>query len=314
MSGISAADVKKLRSQTGAGMMDCKKALEETSGNFDEALEYLRKKGIAKASKKADRVAAEGLVGVFVKDNKGTLVELNSETDFVSRNEDFQGFLREVGENSIDTNAFAGLSMVTLPSTGKSVKDSLTDLIARIGENMDLRRFGRLEVSDGAVVGYVHNATADQLGKIGVLISLAFDSGDLSEDQVSQVKMTAKQIAMHVAAVNPLALKIEDLDPAVVEKEREILKEQALNSGKPAEIVDKMVEGRIRKYYQENVLLEQTFVIDGETAVKNVIENLAKEVGVEVSMTGYKRFELGEGVEKETKDFAAEVAEQLKTG
>lgn len=314
MSEISAAKVKELRTKTGAGMMDCKKALQEVGGDMEQAIEWLRKKGISKASKKADRVAAEGLVGSFVEGNKGAVIELNSETDFVAKNEEFQNFLREIGSVSLGKSDLAAVTSETLSSTGKSVEDSLKDLIAKIGENMNLRRFQSVEVANGTVVAYTHNAVTASLGKIGVLVALEGDVSSLSEDAQASVQILGKQIAMHIAAVNPLSVSVDSLDPATVDKEREILKEQALASGKPENIVDKMVEGRIKKFYQENVLLEQEFVIDGETPIKQVVANLSKEVGTNIEIKEFVRFGLGEGVEKEEKDFAAEVAEQLKAG
>jgi len=304
MAEISAALVKDLREKTGAGMMDCKKALNETAGDVEAAVDWLRTKGLAAAAKKAGRVAAEGLVGVATNGTAGAAVEINAETDFVARNDQFRSFVSGVAALALEKGAdLAVLKAAQLKE--KSVDEELTALIATIGENMNFRRAVRLTVEDGVVAGYVHSATAPGLGKIGVLVALEStgDKGKLAE--------VGKQIAMHVAAANPLFLTVESVDGAALDRERAVLTEQAAASGKPAEVVEKMVVGRIRKYYEEVVLLEQLFVIDGETKISKVVENAAKAMGAPVALTGFVRFALGEGIEKETKDFAAEVAAQL---
>jgi len=304
MAEISAALVKDLREKTGAGMMDCKKALNETAGNLEEAVDWLRKKGLAAAAKKAGRVAAEGLVAIATEGNAGAVVEVNAETDFVARNEQFQGFVASVGALALKHGDDVAKLKATA-TNGKTLEEELTGLIATIGENMNFRRAARLQVSDGVVAGYIHSATAPGLGKIGVLVALE-STGD-------KAKLTevGKQIAMHVAAANPQFLTIESVDAASLEREKAVLTEQAATSGKPAEVIEKMVVGRIRKYYEEVVLVEQVYVIDGETKISKVVENLSKAVGAPVKLTGFVRFALGEGIEKETTDFAAEVAAQL---
>jgi elongation factor Ts len=306
MADVSAALVKELREKTGAGMMDCKKALGETAGDLEQAVDWLRKKGLAAAAKKAGRVAAEGLVGVAAEGSRGAVVEVNAETDFVARNEQFQDFVRKVTAIAAAKGAdVAVLAQQAYPGEGKSVAERLTQLIATIGENMNLRRAAEIKVGQGIVASYVHNATVPGLGKIGVLVGL--ESGGDKE------KLTAlgKQLAMHVAAANPQALSIAEVDPKQLERERAILAEQARASGKPEEIIAKMVEGRLRKYYEDVVLLEQLYVVDGESRVKQVIEQAAKSVGAPVKLTGFVRMALGEGIEREQKDFAAEVAAQL---
>ena len=305
MAEITASLVKELREKTGAGMMDCKKALGETAGDLEEAVDWLRKKGLAAAAKKSGRVAAEGLVAMATQGNHGALAEVNAETDFVARNEQFQGFVRSVGAVALahgdDTAVLKGIKL----ASGKTVEEDLTALISTIGENMNFRRAVRLSVENGVVVGYMHNATAPGLGKIGVLVALesTADAGKLQD--------LGKQIAMHVAAANPLFLTVEAVDQGSLERERAVLAEQAATSGKPANVVEKMVEGRIRKYYEEVVLLEPVFVIDGETKIAKVVENAAKTLGQPVRLAAFARFALGEGIEREQKDFAAEVAAQL---
>ena len=305
MAEITAALVKELRETTGAGMMDCKKALGETAGDIEQAVDWLRKKGLAAAAKKAGRVAAEGLVAMAAEGTRGALAEVNAETDFVARNDQFQAFVRSVGAVALaNGDDLAALKAIKLPG-GKTVEEEMTALIATIGENMNFRRAVRLSVSSGVVAGYMHNATVPGLGKIGVLVALesTADTGKLQE--------LGKQIAMHVAAANPLLLTVEAVDQASLDRERAVLAEQAAASGKPANVVEKMVEGRIRKYYEEVVLLEQVFVIDGETKIAKVVENAAKALGQPIRLTGFARFALGEGIEREQKDFAAEVAAQL---
>lgn len=304
---ITAALVKELRETTGAGMMDCKKALSETEGNLDAAVDWLRTKGLAAAAKKAGRVAAEGLVGVAVNGTAGAVVELNAETDFVSRNEEFQKFVSAVATLAVEANGdIDALKGLSFPGTQRNVEEQVTHMIATIGENMNLRRSAGISVEKGVVSSYVHSATAPDLGKIGVLVALE------SEADAAVLETLGKQIAMHVAATNPASATVEDLDPELVEREKAVLTDQAKESGRPAEIIEKMIEGRIRKYYEQVVLTEQTFVIDGENKVKTVIENAAKDAGKPITLKGFVRFELGAGIEKEEKDFAAEVAEQLK--
>lgn len=301
MAQITAALVKELRDKTSAGMMDCKKALNETDGDLEAAIDWLRTKGIAKADKKAGRVAAEGLVSFATDGTKGAVVEVNSETDFVARNEEFQGVVKEIAVLAVDNGTFDGLSAASV-SSGKSVKDELVAMVGRIGENMSLRRVEALSVTDGVVTGYMHNAVAPAMGKIGVLVALesSADKGKLEE--------LAKKIAMHVAATSPLALNIADLDASVVDKERSMLKAEAIESGKPEAIVDKMVEGRMTKFFKESVLMTQIFVMDGERSIEAVIADEAKALGTDVTMTGYVRMGLGEGIEKKEENFAAEVA------
>lgn len=300
MTQITAAMVKELREKSGAGMMDAKKALEEMNGDMEAAVDHLRKKGMAKADKKSSRTAAEGLVAIVSKGTEGAVVEVNSETDFVARNDNFQEFVRNVAEKALGADNAEGL--MAADYDGKSVQETLTNLVATIGENMSIRRMEKLSVSEGAVVGYVHNAAAPNLGKIGVLVALesAGDQGKL--------EALGKQIAMHVAAAFPKYLNRDEVDAAEMEREKNVIREQALAEGKPAEIVEKMLEGRMRKFYEEICLLDQTFVIDGETKISKLLENAAGDVGAPVELKAYARFQLGEGIEKEETDFAAEVA------
>lgn len=303
MAEITAALVKDLREKTGAGMMDCKKALAETGGDLDAAIDWLRKKGLSAASKKAGRVAAEGLVAVAVKDNSGAIVEVNSETDFVGRNPQFQALASGVAAVALSTgDDVAKIEAAAFPGSSRNVKDEVTHAIATIGENMTLRRAKKLTVDGGVVVSYVHSALADGLGKLGVLVALK------STGKREVLEQIGKQLAMHIAAANPQSLSTKDLDQNLVERERTVLTEQAAGSGKPADIIAKMVEGRIRKFYQEVVLLEQTFVIDGETPVGKAVEKASKDAGAPIEVTGFVRFQLGEGIEKKADDFAAEVA------
>ncbi|MYZ47734.1 translation elongation factor Ts [Propylenella binzhouense] len=300
---ITAQMVKELREKTGAGMMDCKTALQESGGDMEAAVDWLRTKGLAKAAKKAGRVAAEGLVGIAEAGRKAAIVELNSETDFVARNDRFQALVTEVAEAALTTDgSLEAVMAAKLPKSGKTVEAAVTDAVATIGENMTLRRSAALEVDEGVVAGYIHAAAAPGLGKIGVIVGVrsAGDSGKLYA--------LGRQIAMHVAAASPLALDVSDLDPAVVARERAVYAEQARGSGKPEAIIDKMVEGRLRKFYEEAVLLKQVFVIDGERSVETVLRDAQKDVGAPVALTGFVCFRLGEGVEREEADFAAEVA------
>jgi len=286
--------------------MDCKKALNETNGDLEAAADWLRTKGIAKADKKASRVAAEGLVAVALDGTTGALVEINSETDFVARNDGFQAAVAEVAQLALTANSNEELAAAKTAS-GDDVTEFFKKLVGKIGENMAFRRMAKLSVTDGAVAGYIHNAVTDGMGKIGVLVALE-SSGDKTK-----LEDLAKKIAMHVAATNPLALSVEDLDPSVVDKERTMLKAEAIESGKPEAIVDKMVEGRMQKFFKESVLLTQIFVMDGERTIAKVIEDEAAALGAEIKMTGYVRMGLGEGIEKKEEDFAAEVAATLKS-
>jgi len=302
---VTAALVKELREKSGAGMMDCKKALGETNGDMDAAIDWLRTKGLATAAKKSGRVASEGLVAIAVEGTSGAVVELNAETDFVARNTEFQDFARSLSGLALAAGDLDTLRAATYPDTGRTVEEELTQKIATIGENMTLRRMERLSVSNGAVVSYMHNATADGLGRIGVLVPL-----ESTADEAA-LQGLGKQLAMHIAATSPASLSVEDLDKDAVQRERDVLIEQAKASGKPQEIAEKMVEGRMKKYYQEVVLLEQTSVIDGETRIADVITKAGKDAGADIAMTAFVRFNLGEGIEKEETDFAAEVAAQL---
>jgi elongation factor Ts len=307
MAEITASLVKELREKTGAGMMDCKKALNEVQGDIEKAVDWLRTKGLSAASKKAGRIAAEGLVGVAAAGNKGALMEVNAETDFVGRNDQFQKFVGTTTKIALDNAGdLAKVAAAPFPGTGRDVQGELTNLIATIGENMSLRRSAMLSVSDGVVVAYTHNAVAPDLGKIGVLVALE-STGDKAK-----LAALGKQLAMHVAATNPQSLTVADLDQAAIERERGVLAEKAGQTGKAADIIAKMVEGGLRKFHQEVVLLEQAFVMDGKTKVSKVVDEAGKDVGAPVKLAGFLRFALGEGIEKKSEDFAAEVAAQLK--
>ncbi|HLL31955.1 MAG TPA: translation elongation factor Ts [Allosphingosinicella sp.] len=302
MAEITAATVKELRERTGAGMMDCKKALGETQGDMEAAIDWLRAKGLAAAAKKAGRTAAEGLVGVAVEGNRGAVVEVNSETDFVAKNEQFQEFVRTVAALALHGSGnVEGLLAAQWPEGG-TVEEKLTENISTIGENQALRRSAVLQVADGVVVSYVHNAVVPGLGKIGVLVALE-GSGDKGE-----LTTLGKQLAMHIAAASPLALTGEELDPSLIERERAIASEKAAESGKPAEIVAKMVDGAMAKFRKENALMSQLFVIDNKTKIEDVIAAEAKRTGSPISLNAYVRFQLGEGIEKKESDFVAEVA------
>ncbi|HXG80359.1 MAG TPA: translation elongation factor Ts [Sphingomicrobium sp.] len=298
MAEITAALVKELREVSGAGMMDCKKALVENGGDLEKSVDWLRKKGLAAAAKKAGRVAADGLVGIVAEGTQGALVEVNCETDFVARNEQFQGFVAAVARLALTASDVEGLKAMRLPGESLTVAEKLTQLVATIGENMQFRRMAKLSVGKGVVAAYMHNAVAPGLGKIGVLVGLE-STGD-----AAKLSAVGKQVAMHVAASNPQALTIEAVDPAMLERERAVLAEQAKASGKPAEIIAKMVEGRLRKYYEEVVLLEQVYVHDQEIRVKQAVEKAGKELGAPVKLTGFVRFALGEGIDKEQADAA----------
>lgn len=302
MAQITAALVKDLREKSGAGMMDCKKALTEANGDVEAAVDWLRKKGLAAAAKKAGRVAAEGLVGVAVSEKEGAVVEINSETDFVSKNDIFQGFVGEVSEIALkSTGEVEDLKEAQYPTSGKKVSDQLTDMIAKIGENMNIRRSAKLSVENGIVVSYVHNKTAANLGKIGVLVAL--ESGA----DKAELNAIGQQVAMHIAASNPLYLDVADVDAEALKREKDVLADQARASGKPENIIEKMMEGRIRKYYEQVCLLKQAFVMDTDKNVEKAITDACPGTKV----TGYVRFELGDGIEKKEEDFAAEVAAQV---
>ena len=293
MAEITAALVKELREKSGAGMRDCKKALQETGGKIEEAQDWLRKKGLATAAKKSGRAASEGLVGMLTDGKAGVVVEVNSETDFVARNETFQAFVRTVTQVAMTVGGnLDKLKAAAYPGTGRSVAEELTHMIATIGENMNLRRSAGLSVGKGVVAGYIHNKLADDLGKIGVLVALESD-GD-----AAKLVALGRQLAMHVAAARPQWLSVDEVDASALDRERDVLSEQARASGKPEEIIAKMVEGRLRKYYEEVVLLEQVFVMDSEKKIAKVVEAAAADIGAPVKLSGFARFELGEGVEK----------------
>jgi elongation factor Ts len=304
MAEITAALVKELRQKTGAGMMDCKNALKETGGDLELAVDWLRKKGLAAAAKKAGRVAAEGLIGLVAGAGKGAMVEINSETDFVARNANFQAFVGTVAKlvPAVGGTDVEAIKAAPYPGKDRSVGEEIAALIGTIGENLQLRRAATLDVSPGVVASYVHNAAAPGLGKIGVLVALK------SEGEAGKLAALGKQIAMHVAATNPQALTRDDLNATDLERERDVLREQAKTTGKPDDIVEKMVEGRLRKYYEEVVLVEQSYVIDTELTVGKVIEAAVQDIGTPVEIAGFVRFALGEGVEREEDDFAGEVA------
>ena len=303
MAEITATLVKDLRTKTGAGMMDCKKALAETNGDLEAATDWLRTNGLATAAKKAGRVASEGLVGVAVSGGQGAVVEINSETDFVARNEEFKDLVRNVAGLALGTSGdVSALAAAKYPGSGRTGTEEIANAIATIGENMTLRRSQVLSANPGVVSAYVHNAVGGGLGKLGVLVALK------SSGKPEALEAIGKQLAMHIAAANPQSVGVKDLDPAAVERERAVLTEQAKDSGKAPEIIAKMVEGRLRKFYQDVVLLEQTFVIDGETKVAKAVEAAAKTAGAPVEVVGFARFALGEGIEKPAEDFAAEVA------
>jgi elongation factor Ts len=302
MAEITAAAVKELREQSGAGMMDCKKALTENNGELEAAIDWLRKNGLAAAAKKAGRAAADGLVGMVVDGQIGALVEINAETDFVGRNETFQEFVAKTAAIALENGETADTLKAATFDDGKTVDEAVVDLVALIGENIGLRRATRLSVENGRVAGYIHNQVAPGMGKIGVLVALESTGDKAKLDELG------RSLAMHVAAAQPEFLDVSSVDADALNREREVLADQARASGKPEEIVDKMVEGRLRKYYEEVVLLEQTYVIDGETKVGKFVEGAAGDVGAPVAIAGFVRFTLGEGVERKEDDFAEEVA------
>ena len=308
MSIITAALVKELRDKTGAGMMDCKNALVETNGNIEESVDWLRKKGISGAEKKSARTAADGVVTVSVSENAAALVEINSETDFVSRNPDFQKFAKNVSSIALNSGSnLDELKNAKYLDSGKSVKDALTDLIGLIGENIVIRRTVLFNSSTNILSSYIHGQIDEGLGKIGVILSIE------SNGDVEKIKELGKKLAMHIAASKPVAISSKDVDPSIIDRERKILIEQAKDSGKPDNIIEKMVEGRISKFFSEITLLDQTWVMDGESKVSKVIENIEKEISCNIVIKDFKYFILGEGIEIETKDFATEVAETINS-
>lgn len=307
MTNITASMVKELRELTSAGMLDCKKALDHTKGDMEAAVDWLRTKGLASAAKKASRVAAEGLVAIAVDGNKAAVVEVNSETDFVAKNDMFQDYVKDAATVALSNNGeLVAMETFTCPKVNKGFKERLTDLIAKIGENMNLRRAKMVEVKNGVVATYVHNAVMPNVGKIGVLVAL-----ESSADKEKLAEL-GKSIAMHIAATAPMFRTIEEVSKDALEREKAIFAEQAAQSGKPANIVEKMVEGRVRKYYDEVVLEEQAFIMDNDKKVKQVIADAAKELGTDIKLTEFVMFKLGDGIEKKEEDFAAEVAAQIK--
>ena len=301
MTEITASLVKELREKTGAGMMDCKKALTEAEGDLETAIDWLRKSGLAAAAKKAGRVAAEGLVAVNSVSQSGAVIEINAETDFVARNSDFQTFVSRVGAIALEKEGDLSAILDSEFSNKILVSDALKNLIATIGENINFRRAEGLSVKNGIVSSYVHNAISSGMGRIAVLVALE------SEGDEEVLSNLGKQLAMHVAAAAPRWISIEDVEETELERERAVLTEQAKESGKPEEFIGKIVDGRLRKYFEETVFLEQTFVIDGETKISKVLEEAAKDAGAAISLAGFVRYVLGEGVEKEEDDFVAEV-------
>ena len=289
--------VKELREKTGVGMMDCKNALVENNGDIETSIDWLRTKGIAKAAKKEGRIASEGLIYVCKNENSASIIEVNSETDFVARNEDFQNIVERLGKIAITSNNLEDLLSKEVSEESVLVKDYITEMIASIGENINLRRMENIENKSGIISSYIHNQVIDNMGKIGVLVSLE------SDEEENKLEDLGKQIAMHIAATNPISINVEDIPKEILERERAILEEEARSSGKPEEIVAKMTEGRLNKFYQESVLLEQTFVVDGESKIKDILKILDKPVII----SGFIRMELGEGIEKKNEDFANEV-------
>ena len=306
MTEITAAMVKELRETTSAGMLDCKKALTEANGNMEAAVDWLRKKGLASAAKKASRIAAEGLVAVAVDGNKGAVVEVNSETDFVAKNEIFQEYVKDAATVALMKDGdVCEMKKFDCPKCGKTFEERLTDMIAKIGENMNLRRAQMITVNEGVVSDYVHSAAIPGVGKIGVLVALE------SKGDKAKLAELGKHIAMHIAASRPQFLTIADVDQTSIDHERGIYAEQARATGKPENIIEKMVEGRIKKYYDEVVLEEQAYIMDPDKKVKDVIAEAAKELGTDIKLKEFVCFRLGEGLQKKEEDFAAEVAAQL---
>jgi elongation factor Ts len=308
MAEVTAALVKELREKTGAGMMDCKRALGDTDGDIEAAVDWLRKKGLSAAASKAGRVAAEGLIGVSTRDPIGAVVEVNSETDFVARNNEFQTFVRSVSALALDGNGeIESLKETAHPGSGRTVEAELTHLIATIGENLVLRRVNRLSAGEGGVFSYVHNVLGPGIGKIGVIVAL---TSTLAPDRLAEL---GKQLAMHIAAATPLYLDVTSVPQAALDRERNVLREQARSTGRSEEIIEKMVDGRMRKFYEEVVLLEQIFVVDQKTKISVVVEQAAKAAGAPIRVAGFVRYALGEGIDRNRPDFAAEVAAQLKS-
>jgi elongation factor Ts len=309
MAEISAGLVKELREKTGVGMMDCKKALAETAGDLEAAVDWLRAKGLSKAAKKADRAAAEGLVAVAVEGKSGALVELNSETDFVARNEQFQKAATAYAQIALKTAGDLAKTLASpAPGGGGAVSDEITAMVATIGENIHLRRAAALSVGQGAVVSYIHNAVAPGAGRVGVLVALESAGG---ADALNEI---GRKVAMHIAATGPLSLSVEEIPSDAIERERAIFTEQAKESGKPANVIEKMIEGRLRKFYEEVVLTKQAFVMNPEQTVEQAIKEAEKAAGAPIKLTAFKHFRLGEGVEKKVDDFAAEVAATAAQG
>ncbi len=302
MTTITATMVKDLRDKTGAGMMDCKSALNETKGDMEAAIDWLRKKGLSKAAKKAGRVAAEGLIGVAVGGDAGALVEVNSETDFVARNDQFKEFVKTAAQLALEEAGDIEKLLAKPMNGGATVQHTLSEMVGKIGENMSVRRAVSLAVKPGVVAAYVHNASSPELGKIGVLVALK------STADKAKLSALGKQLAMHVAAAAPLALTPEHLSKDIVERERAVQADIARQSGKPENVIEKMMEGRMRKFYEESVLMSQTFVIDGETSIAKVLEKASKDLGTPVTVDGFVRFQVGEGIEKIDSDFADEVS------
>ena len=303
---ITAQMVKELRVKSSAGMMDCKKALSETNGDMEAAIDWLRKKGLSSASKKSGRIASEGLVGIQINNQEASIVEVNSETDFVARNTEFQSFVKDICTLSIESSEDIQLLLEKkYPQSDLKVKDVLNEKIAKIGENISIRRISSINLEEGVISGYIHNHIEKDLGKIGVLVALQTSSKD------SKVNILGKQIAMHIAASSPASISIDDLSDDLIKREKAVLMDQAISSGKPEEIAKKMVEGRLRKFYSEVVLMEQIFVLDGETKISDVISKVSKEINSEIHISRFIRYNLGEGIEKVDKNFAEEVAEQL---
>ena len=300
---LTASMVKELREKSGAGMMDCKKALSESNGQMEEAIDWLRKKGLAAVSKKSGRVAAEGLIGVVIKNNSGVILEVNSETDFVARNDLFQNFVKTCCELALNKKVdVEGLKKISYPNTDRTVDQELANNIATIGENMNIRRLEFLDVNEGGLFSYIHNSVSEGLGRMGVLVALE------SKADVKFLSTIGKQISMHIAATSPKSLDINDLDKTFVERERQVLIDQALASGKPKEIAEKMVNGRMQKFYQDIVLNEQISVIDGETKIKDLIKKASVDSGFDIKLKGFKVIKLGDGIEVENTNFAEEVA------
>ena len=306
MSVVSMEAIQKLREMSSAGMMDCKKALTETNGDIDAAMDWLRKKGIASAAKKADRVAAEGLVAVASQGNAALVLEVNCETDFVAKNTEFQSLVKAIAQGALSTQTTDAEAIKALNVNGTNAQEALTSLIAKIGENMTIRRANLLKVEQGVVASYIHNAVTENAGRIGVLVALE------SSAPADKLETLGRQIAMHIAATRPDALDRASVDASKLEREKSVLVEQARASGKPENIIEKMVEGRINKFYEEIVLLEQAFVMNPDLKVSEHVAKVAGELGADVNLVAFERFTLGEGIEKQSGDFAAEVAAMAK--